>query len=125
MPALPFCRVTLTTVRSKPGYPKSLNTLADHLKRRILDLGLMQKEAAKRLGVGATTVANWLKERGAPGLRSWPRVIVFLGCDPRPAAESVGQALVRWRQSRGMSQEELAGQLEVDPGTLARSEQEE
>lgn len=122
MPALPFCRVTLTTTRSKPGYPKSFNTLADHLKRRILDLGLTQKEAAERLGVGATTVAKWLKERGVPELRRWPRVIRFLGYDPRPTPKDLGQRLVQYRQSRGLSQVEMAAKLGVDPGTLSRWE---
>ena len=68
------------------------------------------------------TVANWLKGRRAPDLRHWPRVIRFLGYDPSPASESLGQALVRWRWARGQSQEELAAKLQVDPGTLAQWE---
>jgi transcriptional regulator with XRE-family HTH domain len=114
--------VTVRAPRKEAGYPSALNTLADHLKARILDLGVTQKGAAEHLGVHATSVANWLKGRRGPDLRCWPQIIWFLGYDPRPAATSVGEALVKWREGRGQSQKELAGQLQVDPGTLARWE---
>lgn len=108
--------------RSKPGYPCALNTLADYLRARILDLGIAQKAAAKEIGVTSGTVTSWLKKRGAPDLRRWPSVIRFLGYDPRPAPSDLGQRLVQYRQSRGLSQAELAAKLDVDPGTLSRWE---
>lgn len=110
--------MTLTEERTKPGSPCALNTLADHLKKRMLDLGLTQKNTAQRLGVEATTVASWLTARRAPGLRHFPAVIQFLEYDPRPVPENLGQALVRWRKGRGLSQEELSRLLKVDPKTL-------
>src|SRR6266852_4507743 len=57
--------------------------------------------------------------RTQPDLRRLPAVIRFLGYDPRPPAEGIGGALKRYRQARGVSQEDLAAMLGVDPSTLA------
>jgi len=47
---LPFYRWCLTAVKPILGYPRELRHLGDHLVKRRLDLGLRQKEAARRLG---------------------------------------------------------------------------
>ena len=50
-----------------------------------------------------------------------PRVIGFLEYEPqRLAPRDHGKGLVEFRRVRGMSQEELAHALGVDPSTLAR-----
>ena len=49
-----------------------------------------------------------------------PPLSSFLGDDPRPGAETVGQALTRHRKGQGLSQKELAAELTVDPSTLAK-----
>jgi len=52
IPALPFCRVALKAERPVlPFYPKSLKTLGDHFKKKRLDLKLLQKDVAKKIGV--------------------------------------------------------------------------
>jgi DNA-binding transcriptional regulator YiaG len=92
------------------------------LQKRRLDLGLLWKEVASQIGTDATNVTNWSKGRTAPGLRLWPRIIQFVGYDPRPEGRTIGEALIRHRQGRGLSQTELANALAVDPSTLARWE---
>ena len=51
-----------------------------------------------------------------------PAIIAFLGylpyCDV--SSMTLGDKMVAYRQSLGISQEELARRLGVDPGTLAR-----
>src|SRR6266511_2668936 len=60
IPALPFCHVTLRGRKPLPrAYPGSVRTLGDHLCRRRLDLGLLQREVAERLGADECTVTNW------------------------------------------------------------------
>lgn len=54
-----------------------------------------------------------------------PRVIGFLGYDPRPPATSLGEALARQRAGQGLSQKEVARVLEVDPSTLAKWKREQ
>jgi hypothetical protein len=57
--ALPFCHYQLTGQKPSPlPYPHQLNTLGDHLRTWRLDLGLLQKELAEKLGVDEMTVCN-------------------------------------------------------------------
>src|SRR5579872_2299780 len=60
IPALPFCHSTFSSPRPKSlNYPNALNTLGDHLRKRRLDLGLLQKQVAAEIGVNTLTVCNW------------------------------------------------------------------
>jgi len=125
-PALPFCHVRLTGQRPLPdAYPTRMSTLGDHLRKRRLDLGLLQREVAERLGVTATTVCNWENARSTPTLRVRPRVIAFLGYDPEESpAGTVGERILAFRRRRGISRRELARRSGVDPSTVARWERE-
>lgn len=49
---------------------------------RRLELNLLQREVAQRLGVKTDTILNWEHNRTTPTLRYLPRVIAFLGYDP-------------------------------------------
>ena len=51
-----------------------------------------------------------------------PRIIAFLGYNPLPPAKTLGEQIVRLRKTLGLSREELARRLGVDPGTLGRWE---
>lgn len=57
-------------------------TLGEHIKKRRLELGLTQKQAAKRLRVNSWTVLNWEKGETQPLTKSVPKIISFLGYDP-------------------------------------------
>ena len=124
IPALPFCHVHCRVRKpSDPPDPAGLRTLGDHLRRRRLDLGLLRREAAARLGAHVATLANWEVGRAAPALWFYPAILVFLEYDPRPPAPGrLGQQLQHHRRGRGLTQAALAHQLGVDPGTLARWE---
>ncbi len=124
MPALPFCHVRLKASKPQSSqYPKSLNTLGDHLRKKRLDLGLLQKEVASQIGVDEITICNWERQRTAPTLSHIPKVLGFLGYMPLTAhPEGLGQKLVTFRRVRGLSQKVLARRLKIDPTTLARWE---
>jgi transcriptional regulator with XRE-family HTH domain len=57
-------------------------TLGEHLRKRRMDLGITQKEAARRLEVDQWTVINWERGRTRPARRALPRIARFLGSDP-------------------------------------------
>jgi transcriptional regulator with XRE-family HTH domain len=122
--ALPFCHICLKAEKPKnPAYPESLNSLGDHIRKRRLDLKLLQKEVAKRLEVDTTTITNWELNRTSPSLPFIPRIIEFLGYVPTEMSPSnPGELIAFSRKLLGMSQERLAQQLEIDPGTLGRWE---
>jgi len=120
---LPFCHVTLRGQKPLPrAYPRALCTIGDHLRRRRLDLRLLQREVADRLGTDHSTITNWELNRTKPALRYLPGIVQFLGCSPLDPGEFVGERLFAFRRERGLSQNRLARLLGVDPGTLSRRE---
>jgi transcriptional regulator with XRE-family HTH domain len=106
--------------RNRP--PEQLNTLGDHLRRRRLSLKLLQRQVAKQLGVGKTSIYNWETNRTKPGLEHMPAIIRFLGYNPIPPSDGWADRLVQNRTALGLSQKEAAKQMGVDPCTLARWE---
>jgi len=105
------------------GYPRKLETLGDHLRKRRLDLGLLQREVADKLGCNEATVTNWELKRTSPQLRFVPRIIAFLGYVPQEhAPRTLGERIVATRRLLGLTQKELARRLGVDPSTLGRWE---
>ncbi len=101
------------------AYPKEINTLGDHLRKRRLDLGYLQREVAVIIGVDESTITNWEKQRTAPEIRFMPKIIQFLGYDPEPAKKSLTEQMRARRIALGLSQEKAAALLGIDPGTLS------
>ena len=89
------------------GYPSKLNTLGDHVRTRRLERGLFQSDVTQIVGVCTNTATNWEKNRSSPELGAIPRVLKFLGYDPRQTDESIGGQLVCARLALGPSQREL------------------
>ena len=120
---MPISQLTLRAAKPKPhGYPNQAITLGEHLRKRRLDLGLLQRELAVKLGAHKASVLNWELGRNDPELRFMPAILAFLGFDPRPAPNWVGARLVRHREVKGWTQNQLASALGVDPTTLSRWE---
>ncbi|MDP2652210.1 MAG: recombinase family protein [bacterium] len=124
IPALPFCHVQLTATRPlPPAYPRELKTLGDHLRKKRLDLGLLQKDVALHLGVTETSVYSWENGHSSPRLDLLPKVLSFLGYVPGDIHSlDFGDRIVAIRQALGIRQEDLAREMGVDPSTLARWE---
>jgi transcriptional regulator with XRE-family HTH domain len=125
MGSLPCCHVTLSTSKPKDrSYPAELNTIGDHLRKRRLDLGLLQREVAKQIGVTACTIQYWETNRVVPALRFRPQIIEFLGYDPshRSPDQSLAEVLKAQRQRLGMSRKKLAALLGIDESSLAHWE---
>ena len=102
--------------------PTELNTVGDHIRRRRLDLKMLQREVAEQLGVDKPGVFTWEANTVSPDIHYMPAIIRFLGYNPLPPAKSWGERLIRHRTSMGMTQGEAAKRIDVDPGTLARWE---
>ncbi|PIU56435.1 MAG: transcriptional regulator [Chloroflexi bacterium CG07_land_8_20_14_0_80_45_17] len=124
IPALPFCHISLKG--QKPlsrAYPQQLKTLGDHLRKKRLNLKLLQREVALILGVEEATIWNWEKNRTSPPVRYLPRIIKFLGYSPfENSPQTLGQRVLNYRRLYGITQKELAHRLGIDPTTLARWE---
>jgi transcriptional regulator with XRE-family HTH domain len=110
---------------NRMSVPEKLETVGDHLRRRRLVSKLLQRQVAEQLGVDPDTLRNWEGNRVQPQFRFIPAIIRFLGYNPLsppPTNGGLGERLVSYRKLLGISQKDLAGQLEVDPCTLARWE---
>lgn len=119
---LAFCKLALRS--SKPrssAYPKELKTIGNHLRARRLDLCLRQRDVAKKLSVNVQTVCNWEVGRDQPDFWYMPRVVEFLGYDPRPKAEtkSLREELLAYRLKHGLTQRALATCLRVNTCTVS------
>jgi transcriptional regulator with XRE-family HTH domain len=122
---LPFCRFKLTAPKPRSAaYPKELKGLGDHLRKRRLDLGLLQREVAERLGADLKTIANWEGQRSEPTFRHFPALLAFLGYDPRPEGRTFGERLFRARTAKGISLQKLARLIGVDESTVRNWEHE-
>ncbi len=105
------------------AYPKPLETLGDHLRKKRLDLKLLQREVALKLGVQETSVHNWERNLTKPSIALLPRILNFLKYNPfEMPTGSLGERIRTYRRILGLSQKALAKQLKIDPGTLARWE---
>ncbi len=121
---MPFCHITLKTQKPLPSaYPRTLKTLGDHLRKKRLDLKILQKEVAQRLSVGESSIYNWGNNLSIPSLRYIPKIIEFLGYTPYdPSVRTTGEKIVAYRRLLGLSQKRLACHLDIDPSTLGRWE---
>jgi transcriptional regulator with XRE-family HTH domain len=123
---LPFCCFSLKAKKPQSNqYPKSLSTIGDHLRKKRLDLGLLQREVALLLGSTECSVYYWETNRTTPTLTYLSAIVKFLGYCPYDPAWSPGETLAMARQYRGMTQAAMARLLGVDPATLARWERDE
>ena len=92
-------------------------TLGEHVRKRRLELGLTQKQAAEAFGVSPWTVLNWEKDHTEPPIESMPAIIRFLDYDPFPEPKSLAERLLAKRRAMGWLIKEAARQLGIDPAT--------
>lgn len=99
------------------GYILSPETIGEHIRKRRLDLGLLQIEVAKIIGVTESTVWNW--EHGTePELKHMPKVIEFLGYTPFECPEDPVGKLRYFKLVNGLSYERLGNLMGRDPEQL-------
>jgi transcriptional regulator with XRE-family HTH domain len=115
----PFCHLRLTAPMPPPrGYPRVFRTLGDHLKKVRLDRELEQDQVARELGASVQTLINWEKNHTRVSTRFVPRVVAFLGYDPRGEAGQIGDRIRMLRERQGLSQAALAAKLDLNASTV-------
>jgi len=92
--------------------------LGEHVKKRRIDLRLLQREVAEQLGVDKFTVLNWERGKTSPDIRYYPAIIDFLGYNPLPRGETFQERLKSARLARGLSWRRLAQELGVWESTV-------
>ena len=68
--------------------------MGGHIRKRRLDLGLLQRDVAALVNATTPTVTNWEKNRTDPRLYLLPEIIRFLGDDPvKGNASTLGEKI--------------------------------
>ena len=99
-------------------YSAELRTLGDHLRKKRLDLGLLQRDVAQQLGVAEERVCHWEIGRSRPKPYLIPRIIEFLEYSPWNVPATYAVWLVMARRINGLSRKRLATRLGVDESTV-------
>jgi transcriptional regulator with XRE-family HTH domain len=119
---VPFCRqtpLTLKALRAK-DYSQNPQTLGGYLKKRRRELGLLQREAAERMGIRRDTYINWEKGKTKPVPSQFKPVVAFLGYDPTPAPLSLVERVEAKRRILGATLDQVAQYLGWDEASLRR-----
>jgi DNA-binding transcriptional regulator YiaG len=96
-------------------------TLGEHIRKRRIELTLLQRDVADVTGVTEESVANWESGRSHPQLRHYPAIIAFLDYYPFVnETDTVSGGLLYLRNTNGYSYEEVGRLLNVH-GSTARA----
>lgn len=83
-----------------------------------MDRGLWQEHIAEMLGVSVSTICNWEGNHTSVATRLLPKVVDFLGYDPREKVEQLGDRIRIERERQGLSQVALAKKLGLNASTV-------
>ncbi|WP_157039893.1 helix-turn-helix domain-containing protein [Pelobacter propionicus] len=111
--------IKITTEKQQlPGYPTNPITIGDHIRKRRMDLGLLQREVAEIVGVTESSVWNW--EHGTePELQYNPKIINFLGYAPFDCPDDTVGRLAWYKRAMGMNLDRLGEVMGCDPEQLS------
>ena len=81
--ALPFYRLDTNVAKlSVPQYIKAPATFGDKIRKRRLELKMLQKDVAQMIGVTEDSVTFWENNRAFPSIKHMPKIIDFFGLLP-------------------------------------------
>jgi len=127
IPALPCLRFKRQTGKPMPlSYPERPISIGDHIRKKRMELKLLQKDLARICGVSEDCITNWEKNRNTPQIQYYPRIINFLGYLPFDVdLKTLPGKLKAYRYIKGLSQKQLGIILGVDGATVCSWELEE
>jgi len=117
--ALPFSIFKNCLKKPIRGLPNSLDRIGDHLRKRRLELGMLQKEVADCLQVCEDSICGWEMGRSSPMIHHYPAIISFLGYNPYLSNEnSIGKRILAYRLLNGLSNKTMGKFIGVDGSTI-------
>lgn len=101
------------------GYPLELKTIGDHIRKRRIDSGLLQRDVAEIIGTSKQTVSYWELGITEPEIRHIPKIIEFLSYVPfECCSDDPMQRLKHFKLVKGLSYERLGNLMGRDPEQL-------
>jgi transcriptional regulator with XRE-family HTH domain len=92
--------------------------VGEHLRKARMDRGVSREQAAQVFGVGITTLWNWEMGHTSIATRFLPKVVAFLGYDPRQETGQFGDRIRMLRERQGLTQKALAERLGLNDSTV-------
>jgi transcriptional regulator with XRE-family HTH domain len=83
-----------------------------------MDRNLWQEHVAAELGVSVSTIWNWETSHTGVATRFLPKVVAFLGYDPREESGNLGDRIRMQRERQGLTQITLAKKLGLNVSTV-------
>jgi DNA-binding XRE family transcriptional regulator len=120
IPALPFSYRT-KKVRKPLGdkYIDDPKTIGDHIRNKRLELGRLQKDIAKQIGVTEDCITLWELNKSVPTAVYMPKIIQFLGYVPTLFNRStIGGKIKLYRLTNGLSHKKMGSLIGVDASTI-------
>jgi len=94
-------------------------TIGDHIKKRRMDLRLLQKDIAKRWNVTEETITNWENGYSIPMISYYPLIIEFLGYSLwQFDTNTLSGKILEYRHRYGLSAKQLGRLLGVNLSTV-------
>lgn len=104
------------------GYVVGLVTVGDHIRKKRLDLRLLQRDVAVIIGVQEVSVQMWECYGHEPQSQSWPGIIRFLRYEPYTFPDTLGGNIKRARRRLGLTLVEFALEAGSAPCAVSRWE---
>jgi DNA-binding XRE family transcriptional regulator len=91
-----------------------------HIKKKRLDLKLLQKDVALMVGVTEESIMHWETNRYPPQLQFYPGIIKFLEYNPFAVeTETLGGKVKNYRFLNGISHKKMGKLVGVDGATIS------
>ena len=118
---LPYSRTgAKPAIKEAPVNPQ---TIGEHMLKKRIDDGLLQKDVASIIGVSEGSITYWENGRSHPQVRHYPAIMAFLGYYPfANEKDIVVGRLMQVRYCKGFTYLQCAKELGVDCGTVRRWE---
>ncbi len=101
------------------SYPVDPQTVGEHLKKRRMDLKMLQADVALKFNITEDCVTNWENNYAQPQIKYNPQIIKFLGYCPITFNETtISGKMKSYRWRNGLTNMDLGKRLGVHGTTV-------
>jgi DNA-binding transcriptional regulator YiaG len=123
----PYTFLPYRKIAKKPKiqeYSDNPETIGEHIRKKRIESGLLQKDVAALLAVSEDCVTYWENGRSTPQIHHYPRIIDFLGYyPPDHETDTFAGKLRHIRHYKGFSRKQCAAHLSVSEDAVRRWEE--
>ena len=104
-------------------YNEHPQTIGEHIRKRRIELGLLQKDVAQQIGVIEDSITHWENGRYEPQVQHYPAIIKFLGYYPfNHETDTFAGKLMQIRYCNGLGLQQCATLFHISVDAMKRWE---